>query len=227
MKGRNIMARIKIWDLPTRLFHWLLVALIAGAFITESLDSMEWHGRVGLTILGLLVFRIVWGFVGSTYARFCTFVRGPQSIKAYLKGEWQGLGHNPLGALSVLAILAVVGIQVASGLFSNDDSSFYGPLAGLVSESLSHGLTELHESMEPVLIALVVAHVAAIMFYARAKKENLVRPMITGWKEADGEAAKGGGLVAFLIAVVIAAAAVYAASGALLPAAAAAATPAW
>lgn len=223
------MARIKIWDLPTRLFHWLLVALIAGAFITESIGVMEWHGRVGLAILGLLVFRIVWGFVGSTYARFSTFVKGPQSVKAYLKGEWHGLGHNPLGALSVLAILGVVAIQVGSGLFSNDDSSFYGPLAALVSESLSGNLTELHESMEPVLIALVIAHVAAIAFYTRVKKENLVKPMITGWKEADGKAATGGGLVAFIIAVLIALAAVYAASGALLPhpVAAAVTTPAW
>ncbi|HEY3433114.1 MAG TPA: cytochrome b/b6 domain-containing protein [Rhodocyclaceae bacterium] len=223
------MARIKIWDLPTRLFHWLLVALIAGAFITESIGVMEWHGRVGLAILGLLVFRIVWGFVGSTYARFSTFVKGPQSVKAYLKGEWHGLGHNPLGALSVLAILGVVAIQVGSGLFSNDDSSFYGPLAALVSESLSGNLTELHESMEPVLIALVIAHVAAIAFYTRVKKENLVKPMITGWKEADGKAATGGGLVAFIIAVLIALAAVYAASGALLPhpAVAAVTTPAW
>ena len=211
------MARIKVWDLPTRLFHWLLVALIAAAFVTESLGVMEWHGRVGLAILGLLVFRIVWGFVGSTYARFCTFVKGPQSIKAYLKGEWHGLGHNPIGALSVLAILGTVGVQVASGLFANDDSSFYGPLAALVSESLSHGLTEVHEAMEPVLIALVIAHVAAIMFYAHVKKDNLVKPMITGWKDADGEAAKGGGIVAFVVAVAIAAAAVYGASGALLP----------
>lgn len=223
------MARIKVWDLPTRLFHWLLVALIAAAFVTESIGVMEWHGRVGLAILGLLVFRLVWGFVGSTYARFCTFIKGPQSIKAYLRGEWHGLGHNPLGALSVLAILATVGIQVASGLFASDDSGFYGPLADLVSESLSHGLTELHESMEPVLIALVVAHVAAIVFYARVKKDNLVKPMILGWKEADGEAAKGGGLVAFVVAVVIAVAAVFAASGVLLPppAPAAATTPAW
>ncbi|RTL58072.1 MAG: cytochrome B [Rhodocyclaceae bacterium] len=222
------MARIKIWDLPTRLFHWALVLLVACAFITESLDQMEWHGRVGLTILGLLVFRIVWGFVGSTYARFCTFVKGPQSIKSYLKGEWQGLGHNPLGALSVLAILATVGIQVATGLFANEDGSFFGPLYSLVGEGLSGDITDIHEAMEPVLIALVIAHVAAILFYAHVKKDNLVKPMITGWKEADGKAAEGGGPVAFFIAVAIAVAAVYAASGALLPSSpATAATQAW
>lgn len=221
------MARIKIWDLPTRMFHWLLVALIAGAFVSESLDLMEWHGRIGLAILGLLVFRIVWGFVGSTYARFCTFVKGPQSVKAYLKGEWHGLGHNPLGAFSVLGILAIVAIQAMTGLFANDDSSFFGPLAALVSTDLSGNLTELHEAMEPLLIAIIIAHVAAIAFYVRVKKDNLVKPMITGWKEAEGEAAKGGGPIAFLLALAIALAVVYAASGALLPPPVVAATPAW
>lgn len=227
------MARVKVWDLPTRLFHWALVALIAGAFITESIDQMEWHGRIGLSVLGLLVFRIVWGFVGSTYARFATFVRGPQSIKAYLKGEWKGLGHNPLGALSVLAILGTVAAQVATGLFANDEGSFFGPLASLISESLSHDVTEVHEGLQGVLIALLIAHVAAIAFYKKVKKDNLVTPMIVGWKEADEtathQAAQGGGLVAFIIAVVLAGAAVYVASGALLPPPplVAATTPAW
>ena len=109
------MARIKIWDLPTRLFHWLLVLSVAGAFITESLDEMEWHGRVGLFVLGLLVFRLIWGFVGSTYARFTQFIRGPQSIRAYLKGEWKGLGHNPIGALSVLALLGTLAFRSEPG----------------------------------------------------------------------------------------------------------------
>ncbi len=221
------MARIKLWDLPTRLFHWLLVAGIAGAFITESADEMEWHGRVGLFILGLLVFRIVWGFVGSTYARFCTFVKGPQSIKAYLRGEWHGLGHNPLGALSVLAILGVLCLQVGTGLFANDDGSFFGPLARLVSDGLSHDLTELHEAGEPLILGLVGLHIAAILFYGHVKKEKLLGPMITGWKEADGQAATGGGPVAFIIALALAIAAVYVASGALIPPPAAVATPSW
>lgn len=221
------MARIKVWDLPTRLFHWLLVTLIASAFITENLDMMDWHGRVGLGVLGLVVFRLVWGFVGSTYARFCTFLRGPQSIKAYLRGEWQGLGHNPLGALSVVAILGTLSIQVGTGLFSNADSTFFGPLARVISSDLSDKVTGIHEAMEPVLITLIILHVAAIMFYAHVKKDNLVRPMITGWKEAEGKAAEGGGTVAFVIAVAIAGAAVYIASGALLPPPPPVATPAW
>lgn len=228
------MARVKVWDLPTRLFHWALVTLVAGAFATEKLGEMEWHGRIGLAILGLLVFRLIWGFVGSTYARFSTFVRGPQTIKTYLKGEWQGLGHNPLGALSVLAILATVGVQVATGLFANDDSSFAGPLATLVSSQTSGDITEVHEAMQIVLIALILAHVAAIMFYAHVKKDNLVKPMIHGWKEADEavlqSTAKGGGLTAFVVAAGLAAGAVYAASGALLPpqqTTAPATTPAW
>lgn len=221
------MNRIKLWDLPTRLFHWLLVAGIAAAFITESADEMEWHGRVGLGILGLLVFRLVWGFVGSTYARFTTFVRGPQSIKAYLRGEWHGLGHNPLGALSVLAILGVLLLQVGTGLFSNNDSEFFGPLAGLISSSLSSNLTEIHEAGEPIILGLIGLHVAAILFYGHVKKEKLLKPMITGWKEAEGQAASGGGAIAFIIALAIAGAAVYVASGALIPAAGPVATPAW
>jgi cytochrome b len=227
----KIMARVKVWDLPTRLFHWALVALIAGAFITENMDKMEWHGRIGLAILGLLVFRIVWGFVGSTYARFTTFVRGPQSIKAYLKGEWKGLGHNPLGALSVLAILVTVGAQVATGLLANEDGTFFGPLASLIATDLSDNLTELHEGLQGVLIALVIAHVAAIAFYKKVKKDNLVTPMIVGWKEADESAVKnaaqGGGLVAFIIAVALALGAVYVASGALLAPPVLVATPTW
>lgn len=227
----NIMTRVKVWDLPTRLFHWALVALIAGAFITENMDKMEWHGRIGLSILGLLVFRIIWGFVGSTYARFTTFVRGPQSIKAYLKGEWKGLGHNPLGALSVLAIIATVGAQVATGLLANEDGTFFGPLASLIATELSDDITELHEGLQGVLIALVIAHVAAIAFYKKVKKDNLVTPMIVGWKEADEAAAKnaaqGGGLVAFIVAVALALGVVYVASGALLPPPVVVATPTW
>ena len=221
------MPRIKLWDLPTRLFHWLLVLLVVGAFVSENLEIMEWHGRCGLAILGLLVFRLVWGFVGSTYARFCHFVRGPQAIRAYLKGEWQGLGHNPLGALSVLSILACLGVQAASGLFANDDSTFFGPLAALVSNGLSNSITDLHKAMQPVLIGLAIAHLAAIMFYVHVKKDNLLKPMLTGWKEAEGQAARGGGLIAFVIAASIAGAVVYAASGALLPPPAPLAVPAW
>jgi len=209
-----------LWDLPTRLFHWALVALVVAAFISAKVggNAMLWHGRIGLTILGLLTFRIVWGFVGSTYARFTRFVRGPATIRAYLRGEWHGLGHNPLGALSVLALLGILVLQAATGLLSNDDIVFEGYLASLVGTELSTKITGIHHLLEKVLLLLLVAHIGAIAFYARVKKQNLVRPMITGWTEGKPcQSAKGGGVTAFLVAIAIAALAVWAASGALLP----------
>lgn len=209
-----------VWDLPTRLFHWSLVVLVAAAFVTAKIggSAMAWHGRLGLAILGLLVFRIVWGFAGSTYARFTQFVRGPAAIRAYLKGTWQGQGHNPFGAFSVLALLGVLAAQAATGLFANDDIAFEGYLYPLVGGELSGKITGIHHLLEKALMALVALHVGAIVFYARVRKHNLVKPMLTGW--ADGkpcESARGGGAVAFIAAALIAAASVWAASGALLP----------
>lgn len=212
--------KARIWDLPTRLFHWSLVALVIAAFVTAKIGggAMVWHGRIGLAILGLLVFRIVWGFVGSTYARFAQFVRGPAAIRAYLKGTWKGQGHNPFGALSVLALLGVLSLQAATGLFSNDDIAFEGYLYSLVGSELSGKFTGIHHLLEKALMLLVALHIGAIVFYTRVRKHNLVKPMLTGW--ADGkpcESAKGGGAVAFIVTVLIAVAVVWAASGALLP----------
>ncbi len=217
--------RVRVWDLPTRLCHWALALCVAGAFVTQWVEAMAWHGRFGLAILGLVVFRILWGFFGSTYARFANFVRGPGAIRAYLaaakSGVWQGFGHNPLGALSVLALLAILATMAGTGIFANDDVSFTGPLFDLVGKTLSDRLTHVHELGEKLLLALVGLHIAAIAFHVRVKKNNLVKPMVTGWQEGSGESARGGGLVAFLVAAVIAVGAVWAASGALLPAAAA------
>lgn len=210
-----------VWDLPTRLFHWSLVVLVVAAFVTAKVggNAMVWHGRIGLAIIGLLVFRIVWGFVGSTYARFLQFVRGPGAIRAYLRGEWNELGHNPLGALSVLALLGILTIQATTGLFSNDDIAFEGYLVPLIGMEASTSITGFHHLLEKILMALVALHVGSIVFYARVKKHNLVKPMLTGWADGSPEqSARGGKAVAFVIAVLIAATAVWAASGALLPA---------
>ncbi len=210
----------QVWDLPLRLFHWSLAALVVGAFVTAKLGggAMVWHGRLGLAIIGLLAFRLAWGVVGSTYARFGQFVRGPAAIRAYLRGEWQGLGHNPLGALSVLALLGALTLQAASGLFSNDDIAFSGYLAPLVDSHLSSDLTGIHHWLEKILMALVALHVGAILFYARVKKQNLVRPMLTGWTEGNpAQSAKGGGVAALAMAVLFALTMAWVASGALLP----------
>ena len=209
------MQRILVWDLPLRLFHWLLVVCVSGSIVSAKIggNAMVWHGRFGLVVVGLLVFRLVWGFVGSTYARFFQFVRGPGAIIAYLRGQWHGEGHNPLGALSVLAMLGTLLLLVATGLFANDDIAFEGPLYALVGKDLSDRVVGIHRLVEPLIILLVVAHLAAIAFYVRIKKETLIMPMITGQKVGAGETAKGGGAIAFCIALAIALGAAYGASG--------------
>jgi cytochrome b len=228
------MQRFRVWDLPTRIFHWTLAFCVVGSFVTAKIggNAMVWHGRIGVTVVGLLVFRLVWGFSGSTYARFSQFVRGPSAIRAYLRGQWQGAGHNPLGALSVLAMLATLMLLVATGLFANDDIAFEGPLYALVGKEFSDRLVGLHRLIEPAIILLVLAHLAAIAFYVRIRKETLIMPMITGEKVGAGETAKGGGVAAFCVALAVALAAAYGASGTWLPAPppappAAANTPAW
>lgn len=213
---------IRVWDLPTRVSHWSAVALFAAAIVSVKIggNAMDWHGRFGLALLGLVAFRVVWGVVGSTYARFSDFVPGPRALADYLAGRWRGAGHNPLGALSVLVLLALVAFQSVSGLFANDDIAFRGPLAGLVAGDASAAITALHQQAEWLLYAAVALHVGAVMYHLHAKKDNLVAPMITGTKAVSdpaAQSAEGGSLVAFVIALAIAAAAVWAASGGLLP----------
>lgn len=235
------MHRQRVWDLPTRLFHWALAGAVTAATVTGKIGGewIEWHGRSGLFILGLVIFRLVWGFVGSPTARFASFVRGPAAIRAYLRGQWQGIGHNPLGALAVLALLGLTAAQVASGLFANDDITFQGPLAALISKEDSDHARALHTLVFYGLSAVVGLHLAAIAFYTRVKKQSLVKPMLTGWHEPHPAAVQvahhHGGLrhaVAFVLAAGIASTTVYAASGGLLPepppaAAASAPAPAW
>jgi len=212
--------RIRLWDLPTRLFHWLLVLCVATALVSGQIGGklIELHGKIGLVIVGLLTFRLVWGFIGSTYSRFAQFFPTMAKIRAYRKGEWRGVGHNPMGALSVFGLIFLITVQVLSGLFANDDISFVGPLYGLIGKSLSDRLTGIHELFSNAVIALVVLHVGAIVFYVRVRKQNLVRPMLTGWKDDEsGESAKGGSLIALVFALMVAGATLYGASGIWLP----------
>jgi cytochrome b len=218
------MQRIKLWDLPTRLFHWLLVASIAALFVTVKVEmdnGIVWHGRIGIFVVGLLAFRLVWGFVGSTYARFFQFFPTPAKVIAYLKGEWHGLGHNPLGALSVFALLALTATQTGLGLFTNDEISFQGPLYRLIDGDLSTTFTGWHRLLAYGLLAFVGLHVASIIFYKLVKKHNMVIPMLTGKTEvAEGEAdkaAKGGGLIPLIVALTCAAFALWAANGSWIP----------
>ncbi len=224
-----------IWDLPTRLFHWLLVACVSGAIISTKIggNAMLWHGRFGLAIVGLLGFRLAWGFIGGHTARFSQFVRGPASIAAYLCGQWQGLGHNPLGALSVVAMLLVLSAQAATGLMANDDIAFTGPLYPAVSKDLSDALTGWHRRGEWAVFGLIGLHLAAIVYYRFVKKEPLIRPMITGRKPVatpSAHAPHRARPVALIVSLCIAATLTWMASGALLPPPpppAALETPAW
>jgi cytochrome b len=214
------LQKIRIWDLPTRVFHWSLVVLVVALIVSGKIGGnfMDWHGKFGLAVVGLLCFRLVWGVLGSTYARFATFFPTPAKLRAYLRGEWKEPGHNPLGALSVFALLGLLGLQIATGLASNDDIAFRGPLFELAGKALSDRLTGIHKLSINVLFVLIALHIAAILFYVHVRKDNLVKPMITGWKlHPQGRPASGGGIAAFVIALTIAAAAVHGASGAWLP----------
>ena len=180
----------RVWDLPTRLFHWIVAGLIAFSWWSAKNDHMDWHIWSGFGILTLLLFRLLWGVFGGSTARFSGFVRGPKAIAGYLRGEWRGIGHNPLGALSVLALIAAVFVQVGLGLFSSDeDGLFSGPLAAWISLDASEEITDFHEDFFNVLLLLIGVHVAAILFYALFKRQNLVGPMLTGRAVIDPEAA--------------------------------------
>lgn len=187
------MKHITVWDLPLRIFHWALVGLVIAATVSAKLggNALEWHTRFGLAILALLVFRIIWGFVGGTHAKFSSFIRSPKTIIAYLKGKTdKPLGHNPIGALSVIAILAILIAQAVTGLFSNDDIMTEGPLYALVSKDTSDYLTHLHTWNQYVIYGFLALHVGAILYYRLFKKEDLVKPMVTGRKQVSASIAE-------------------------------------
>lgn len=187
---------MRIWDLPIRLFHWLLVALVGFSWWSGETHLMDWHRRSGYAILGLLVFRIYWGLVGSRTARFANFVRGPGAVLAYastLMGRAPdsktapkaapetAIGHNPMGGWSVVLMLLAMVAMVAAGLFAVDiDGLESGPLADYVSFDGGRVAAHLHGFVFNLVLALVLLHVAAILFYRLRLKTNLVKPMITG-----------------------------------------------
>ena len=200
--------RLRIWDGPTRLFHWSLAILIAAAWWTAEEHLLVWHYRVGFAILCLLVFRIVWGFIGSSTARFAGFVRGPRAILTYLRGAAPpAIGHNPLGALSVLVLLGLSAIVVALGLFATDEDGIDpGPLSHLVSHDAAEEAQDLHEDSFDLLLVMIGLHVAAILYYALIKRHNLVGPMLTGSGAAPegAEELRGAPLWRVALAILIA-----------------------
>lgn len=178
--------KVMIWDLPTRLFHIALMILVIAAWVSvEILEDMDLHFLCGYGILGLVTFRLVWGFVGTYHALFASFVKGPSKVLGYLKGEQQEYlgGHNPLGALSVLLLLGLIAAQAVSGLFSDDEYYYFGPLNRFVSSETVSLLSNFHHSNFDYIIAAVGLHLAAIAYYQIIKRDNLIGPMISGYKD--------------------------------------------
>ena len=180
---------VPVWDIPIRLVHWLLVVLIAFSWWSAENSRIEWHIWSGIGVLTLLIFRILWGVFGSSTARFASFVRGPRTLAGYLRDPdgWRGIGHSPLGALSVIILLLALAVQVGLGLISQDEDGINGgPLVPLVSFDLSEQAREWHELSFNALLILVFVHVAAIAYYRLFKRKRLVGPMITGRATVDG-----------------------------------------
>jgi len=166
--------------LPTRIFHWLLAGLILFSWWSVKNHHTDWHIWSGVAILTALIFRLLWGLFGSSTARFAAFVRGPAAVRDDLSGRWTGIGHSPLGALSVIALLTAVAVQVGLGLVSQDEDGIYmGPLARLVSSDTSDRARDFHELWFNVVLGLIVLHVAAIAIY-RLRGRKLTLPMLTG-----------------------------------------------
>jgi cytochrome b len=185
---------IQVWDLPTRVFHWLLVTLVVASFVSVKIGGvwMQYHVWSGYAVLGLLIFRMAWGFAGGRHARFSAFVRGPGVVLRYTRCLLQPeaprhLGHNPLGGWSVLAMLLALSVQAVTGLFANDDIFTEGPLYPWVSKATSDWLTHIHKLNQGVILLLVGVHVMAVLFYLIMKHENLIQPMFTGRKHWHGQ----------------------------------------
>jgi cytochrome b len=174
------LIRLRVWDLPVRLFHWGLAMSVVGSVASVKLGVMEIHGYFGLFTLSLLLWRLVWGFVGSAPARFQRFVVSPMTTLRYLRKPWQVLGHTPLGAWSVLALLGLVLLQAVTGWGTTDEIAFDGPLVRHLSEQWVSILGSIHLATEPLLFGLVGLHVLAIVYYRRVKKVALLPAMIHG-----------------------------------------------
>ena len=181
-----------VWDLPTRLTHWLFVLCVAVSWWTAEQRLMDWHRYSGYTMLGLLVFRVFWGLAGSSTARFSRFVASPRAVLEHLRLRREDrarvIGHSPLGSWSVVAMLLAMATQVTVGLFATDiDGLASGPLSHLVSFDAGRIFAEAHELSFDVLLVLVALHVAAILFYLLYERNNLLSAMLSGHKRVDGE----------------------------------------
>jgi len=224
--GRGFV--VKIWDAPTRWVHGLIIALIGLAWWTESHDQMDWHIRIGCALLGVVLFRLAWGFFGGATARFSSFVRGPGAVLRYAaklaRGgvAEEGVGHNPMGGWSVVALLGVMAAEIGVGLFCVDvDGLESGPLADRVSFQAGRAAAHWHTVLFNALLALIALHLCAIAFYGIVRKDNLIGPMLTGRKRLAGRngdatgasPSRGSGVMFWVSAAVAAGVAVWASFG--------------
>jgi len=190
--GTTQQPATQVWDGPVRLTHWAIALLFAAAWYTYR-DNLQWHRYAGYALLTLVIFRIYWGFAGSSTARFSQFVKGPAQIAHYARALFRGtgsasLGHNPLGALSVLALIGLLLAQCVLGLFVTDvDGLESGPLSALVSFDTGRALSHWHSVLFTALKLVVALHIAAVGFYLVVKRDNLIRPMVTGHRHFDGD----------------------------------------
>lgn len=189
---------VRVWDAPVRIFHWALVALVLTSWITSEIggNAMTYHMWSGYAILTLVAFRIVWGFIGSEHARFSGFLCGARALFGYASGLFGSsgryyAGHNPLGGISVIFMLASLLVQACTGLFANDDIATEGPLTHLVSGATSSLLTTIHRYNFYVLVTLIAIHILAVLFYLVVKRDNLIGAMFTGRKRLPGHAGYG------------------------------------
>ncbi len=190
MTDPHSLLPVRVWDLPTRTFHWLLAAAVIAAVVSAEIggNAMVWHMRFGLLVFALLLFRGVWGLIGGHWSRFANFIYAPGTVLRYLRGtvpagEHLGVGHTPLGSFSVFAMLGFLAVQVATGLVADDEIANLGPLNRFVSTATGLAATGWHKDYgQWIVLALVALHIAAILFYLLRKKTNLTRSMLSGDK---------------------------------------------
>ena len=203
---------VRVWDLPTRIFHWVLALTVVGSVVSAKIggNAMVWHIRFGAVVLALVGFRILWGLVGGRWSRFGSFIYAPATVLRYLRGQTRSgehldVGHNPLGSFSVFALLGFLALQVTTGLVADDEIATVGPLNRFVSSQLAGQATSWHKDFgQWVLVTLVVLHIAAIVFYLVSKRVNLVRPMVVGDKALPADTpASADGLAQRLLALVL------------------------
>ncbi|MBL8307569.1 MAG: cytochrome b/b6 domain-containing protein [Rubrivivax sp.] len=193
MSEPSALSPVRVWDLPTRLFHWSLAATVTGSLACAWTDAMTWHVRLGFVALMLLAFRLLWGMVGGRWSRFASFVYAPATLLRYLRGqsrpeEQLDVGHTPTGALSVFGLLLILVVQVGTGLVADDEIAFIGPLNRFVASETALSATSWHKTYgQWIIVAMVLLHLAAIAWYRLKKRIDLIRPMLDGDKQLPAD----------------------------------------